>query len=184
MIKNYSSGAGSSNISSSGGASRGGPLSIELFGPKPSNDSNDGGSSSTASRDASILSVDVFEDGSFGCCLLYENPAPLWNLSAWCLSDCCWVNFFPQIVHDILILSSCVLTWLWHVCLVWKPFYGFNIVRTVLNMYRNGDSNVDDIVMLVTLWQWLIWDVGGGIILLATFFVMLVIFQMYLMIRF
>ena len=29
--------------------------------------------------------------------------------------------------------------------------------------------------MLVTLWWWLIWDVGGRIIMLATFFVMLMI---------
>ena len=42
-----------------------------------------------------------------------------------------------------------------------------------------GDSDVDDIVMLVTLWWWLVWDVGGRIIMLATFFVMLVIFSMY-----
>ena len=35
-----------------------------------------------------------------------------------------------------------------------------------------GDSDVGDIVMLVTLWLWLIWDVGGRII-------MLVIFSMY-----
>ena len=39
----------------------------------------------------------------------------------------------------------------------------------------NGDSDVGDIVMLVTLWWWLISDVGGRIIMLATFFVMLVI---------
>ena len=43
----------------------------------------------------------------------------------------------------------------------------------------NGDSYVGDIVMLVTLWWWLIWDVGDRIIMLATFFVMLVIFSMY-----
>ena len=28
-----------------------------------------------------------------------------------------------------------------------------------------GDSDVGDIVMLVTLWWWLIWDVGGRIIM-------------------
>ena len=43
----------------------------------------------------------------------------------------------------------------------------------------NGDSDVGDIVMLVTLWWWPIWNVGGRIIMLATFFVMLVIFPMY-----
>ena len=37
--------------------------------------------------------------------------------------------------------------------------------------FRIGDSDVGDIVMLVTLWWWLIWDVGGRIIMLATFFV-------------
>ena len=42
-----------------------------------------------------------------------------------------------------------------------------------------GDSDVGDIVMLVTLWWWLIWDVGDRIIMLVTFFVMLVIFSMY-----
>ena len=42
-----------------------------------------------------------------------------------------------------------------------------------------GDSDVGDIVMLVTLWWWLILDVGGRIIMLVTFFVMLVIFSMY-----
>ena len=40
-----------------------------------------------------------------------------------------------------------------------------------------GDSDVGDIVMLVTLWWWLIWDVGGGIIMLEIFFVMLVFFR-------
>ena len=35
-----------------------------------------------------------------------------------------------------------------------------------------GDSDIGDIVMLVTLWWWLISDVGGRII-------MLVIFSMY-----
>ena len=44
----------------------------------------------------------------------------------------------------------------------------------------DGDSDVGDIVKLVTLWWWLIWDVGDRIIMLATFFVMLVIFSMYL----
>ena len=39
-----------------------------------------------------------------------------------------------------------------------------------------SDSDVGDIVMLVTLWWWLIWDVVGRIIMLSTFFVMLVIF--------
>ena len=43
----------------------------------------------------------------------------------------------------------------------------------------HGDSDVGDIVMLVTLWWWLIWDVGDRIIILVTFFVMLVIFSMY-----
>ena len=42
-----------------------------------------------------------------------------------------------------------------------------------------GDSDVGDIVMLVTLWWWLISDVGGRIIMLATFFVMSMIFSMY-----
>ena len=42
-----------------------------------------------------------------------------------------------------------------------------------------GDSDVGDFVMLVTLWWWLIWDVGGRIIMLATFFIMSVIFPMY-----
>ena len=45
--------------------------------------------------------------------------------------------------------------------------------------YFKGDSDVGDIVMLVTLWWWLILDVGGRIIMLATFFVMLAIFSMY-----
>ena len=34
-----------------------------------------------------------------------------------------------------------------------------------------GESDVGDIDMLVTLWWWLIWNVGGRIIMLATFFV-------------
>ena len=42
-----------------------------------------------------------------------------------------------------------------------------------------GDSDVGDTVMLVTLWWWLISDIGGRTIMLATFFVMLVIFSMY-----
>ena len=35
--------------------------------------------------------------------------------------------------------------------------------------HRLGDSDVGDIVILVTLWWWLISDVGGRIIMLATF---------------
>ena len=42
-----------------------------------------------------------------------------------------------------------------------------------------GYSDVGDIVMLVTLWWWPIWDVGDRIIMLVIFFVMLVIFPMY-----
>ena len=34
----------------------------------------------------------------------------------------------------------------------------------------DGDSDVGDVIMLVTLWWWLIWDVGGRIIMFATFF--------------
>ena len=34
-------------------------------------------------------------------------------------------------------------------------------------MLNNGDSDVGDIVMLVTLWLWLIWDVCARIIMLA-----------------
>ena len=37
----------------------------------------------------------------------------------------------------------------------------------------SGHSDVGDIVMLVTLWWWLISDLGGRIIMLATFFVKL-----------
>ena len=36
---------------------------------------------------------------------------------------------------------------------------------------KGDDSDVGDIVMLVTLWWWLIWDVGGRIIMLPTFYV-------------
>ena len=42
-----------------------------------------------------------------------------------------------------------------------------------------GDSDVGYIVILVALWWWQIWDVGGRIIMLATFFVMLEICPMY-----
>ena len=47
------------------------------------------------------------------------------------------------------------------------------------NVREDGDSDVGDIVMLVTLLRWLISDVDGKIIMLVTFFVMLVIFSMY-----
>ena len=40
-----------------------------------------------------------------------------------------------------------------------------------------ADRNVGDIVMLATLWWWLISNVGDRIITLANFFVMLVIFR-------
>jgi hypothetical protein len=42
-----------------------------------------------------------------------------------------------------------------------------------------GDSDVGDIVMLVTLLWWLIWYVGGRIVMLASFFGMLVFFSTY-----
>ena len=40
-----------------------------------------------------------------------------------------------------------------------------------------GDSDVGDIVMLVTLWWWPIWDVGARITILVTFSVISVIFE-------
>jgi len=47
-----------------------------------------------------------------------------------------------------------------------------------INMLVNFSGATKSVtVMLVTLWWWLISDVGGRIIMLATFFVMLVIFQ-------
>ena len=47
--------------------------------------------------------------------------------------------------------------------LLYRPWFG---IRFLCN------SDVGDIVMLVTLWWRLIWDVGRRIIMLATFFVM------------
>ena len=53
-------------------------------------------------------------------------------------------------------------------------------IDPIFNMLvKFGDSDVGDIVMLVTFWWWLILDVSGRIIMLATFFVMLVILSMY-----
>jgi len=39
--------------------------------------------------------------------------------------------------------------------------------RTFFFSRNKGDSDAGDIVMLVTLWWWPIWDVGGRIITLA-----------------
>ena len=44
---------------------------------------------------------------------------------------------------------------------------------------KTGDSDVGDKLMLVILWWWPIYDIGDRIIMLATFFVMLVNFSMY-----
>ena len=46
-------------------------------------------------------------------------------------------------------------------------------------MWNYRLSDVGDIVMLVTLLWWLILDANGRIIMLTTFFVILVIFSMY-----
>ena len=54
-----------------------------------------------------------------------------------------------------------------------------NNSRSSTYMYWSGDSDVGDIFMLVTLRWWLNSDVGGKIIMLGTFFDMLVIFSMY-----
>ena len=51
--------------------------------------------------------------------------------------------------------------------------------NVILNTKKMGDSDVGDIVILVTLWWCLISDVGGRIIILVTVFVMSVIFSMY-----
>ena len=40
------------------------------------------------------------------------------------------------------------------------PFFFVTLTRSQV-----GDSSVGDIVMFVTLWWWLIWDVGGRIIM-------------------
>ena len=45
-------------------------------------------------------------------------------------------------------------------------------VAKVFFPHCSGDSDVGDIVMLVTLWRWLISHIGGIIIMLTTFFVM------------
>ena len=45
--------------------------------------------------------------------------------------------------------------------------------------FNFGYSDVGDIVILVTFWRWLILDVDGRIIMLATFFIMLVILSLY-----
>ena len=47
------------------------------------------------------------------------------------------------------------------------------------NWISRGDSDVGDMAMLVTLKRGLIWDVGDRRIMLASFFVMLVIFSIY-----
>ena len=60
-----------------------------------------------------------------------------------------------------------------------KPFSLFQNFHVSAGYFKFGDSDIGDIVMLVTLWWWPILDVGGRIIMLATFFVMLVIFSMY-----
>ena len=55
---------------------------------------------------------------------------------------------------------------------VW-PIQGhpnFNPIRPALHL---GDIDVGDIVMLVILWWWLISDVGGRMIMLPTFFVII-----------
>jgi len=51
--------------------------------------------------------------------------------------------------------------------------------RWVTRQATKDDSDVGDIVMLMTLEWWLITGVGGKIIMLATFLVILVIFSMY-----
>ena len=57
--------------------------------------------------------------------------------------------------------------------------YFLNFLYPIVGESDVGESDDGDIEMMVTLWWWLIWDVGGRIIMLATFFVMLVIFSMY-----
>ena len=53
-------------------------------------------------------------------------------------------------------------------------------VNCKVDISLDVESDVGDIVILVTsFWWWLIWDVGGRIIMLATFFVIKVIFSMY-----
>jgi len=57
-----------------------------------------------------------------------------------------------------------------------KPFRNFILAanwdktENKWELENLGDSDVGDIVMLVTLWWWPIWDVGGRIIMLTTFF--------------
>jgi len=51
--------------------------------------------------------------------------------------------------------------------------------KTRLELHDYGDSDFGENVMLVMLWWWPIWDVGDRIIMLAIFFVMLMIFLMY-----
>ena len=85
------------------------------------------------------------------------------------------------------IWSSSSYSWNWtgllyfrkhHLCVKYvNPMYKFINDSNA----KIGDSDVGDIVRLVTLWWWLILDVGGRIIMLATFFVIpvLVIFLVY-----
>ena len=104
-----------------------------------------------------------------------------------------------------ILVFNCTWQWLNLVkyCIYFRSFLlvfiGVNVDDNFINItiwsptsslpWVHGDSDVDDsdvsnrdvgeIVMLVILWWWLIWNVGDRIIKLATFFVILVIFSMY-----
>ena len=57
--------------------------------------------------------------------------------------------------------------------LIQKKKIGVHHIMSVWPRILKGDSDVGDIVMLVTLWWWLISDFGGRIIMSATSFEML-----------
>ena len=96
-----------------------------------------------------------------------------------------WNGYFHRSAYLIIKSVKCILAfdikgWMIKSCVSCKGVTSRMLVfKTKLYQDIIGDSDVGDNVMLVTLWWWLIWDVGGWIIMLVTFCVMLVIFWMY-----
>ena len=85
-----------------------------------------------------------------------------------------FLNEVIQLLKTCLILRECSAYFAF--CLVFSMGNHNHWLHTFKNTrfswHFHSNSDLVDIVMLVTLWSRLIWDVGGRIIMLTTFFVM------------
>ena len=102
--------------------------------------------------------------------LIFNSHSPSSSYETYCTRKIIiysgWFSWIINKVFRIELTSS--LFRLLFAFKTWRFELQPSCIRSSISLY--GDSDVGDIAMLVTLWWWLIWNVGDRIIMLATFF--------------